>query len=152
MQIPQTVAKEMLQKIEDPKARQLYGSILSGDVVAMVHCDSKSCKGCVIAHVSSTGVVSETPPVIDPKGKYGIYSSGLEGSRVRLDGHIGFRCYCGNSSILCAEEQGIITPAQPTRGDVETILAKIAKRKTIGYPIKNGKAQIDGFTIEELKV
>lgn len=152
MQIPQTLANEMLQQIEDPKARQLYGGILSGDIGAQVHCNSKTCKGRVIAHIRGDGIVTETPPVIDKSGKFGLYSSGLEGSRVRLDGVLGFRCYCGNNSVLCKEEDGVITPAMPTREQVQNILVKINNRKGVQYIAKNGKMDIDGFTIEELKV
>lgn len=152
MQIPQTVIHDMISQIEDPKARQLYGGILSGDISSFVHCMSKTCKGRIIAHVRADGIVTETPPVIDTKGKFGLYSSGLEGSRVRLDGVLGFRCYCGNNSVLCKEEDGVITPAMPTREQVQNILVKINKRKGEQYIAKNGKIEIDGFIIEELKV
>ena len=100
MHIQQNVVKDMLGNIKDPKLRGVYGSIISGKIVAQVHCLSDHCKGRVIAFIDETGKVGETDPEVSPEGANGLYSSGLEGSRQRLDGQMGFRCYCGNSSIL----------------------------------------------------
>lgn len=157
MQINQNVAKDMLQNIQDPKLREVYGSILSGRIVGLVHCLSKICKGRVIATIDDNGKVDETEPVLNKtlakKGApsvMGLYSSGLEGSRVRLDGQMGFRCYCGNNSILCEEEKGIITPARPSGEDLQKIANRL-RRRTITYTPKNGKTEIDGFVIEEVK-
>ncbi|MFA5937323.1 MAG: hypothetical protein WC822_05635, partial [Candidatus Paceibacterota bacterium] len=91
-------------------------------------------------------------PRIDAKGKYGLYNSGLEGSRQRLDGQWGFRCYCGNNSVLCEEEKGVITPARPSQADLQKIAERLSHRKTNTYLPKNGKTNIDGFVIEEVKV
>lgn len=147
------IAQDMLRNIENPELREVYGSILSGKIIALVRCLSKSCKGAVIAHIDDAGKVTETPPVLDPKGKFGLYRSGLEGTRGRLDGQLGFRCYCGNSSVLCEEEKGIITPARPTQADLNKIAERLSKRKTLNpYEPKNGKTEIDGFVIEEIKV
>lgn len=153
MQVPQNVIKDMLGNIADPKMRDVYGSIISGKIVAQVRCKSDVCKGRVIAYIDDSGKVDETNPVIDKKGKYGLYKSGLEGSRQRLDGQMGFRCYCGNSSILCEEEKGIITPARPSQEDLQSIANRLSKRKNkLMYMPNNGKKEIDGFVIEEVKV
>jgi hypothetical protein len=158
MQIQQNVAKDMLKNISDPKLREVYGSIISGKIVAFVHCLSDNCKGRVIATIDDTGKVDETAPVLtkalskkSQSSLSGIYSSGLEGSRQRLDGQMGFRCYCGNNSILCEEEKGIISPARPSSEDLQKIANRLSKRKTIIYSPKNGKTNIDGFVIEEVK-
>lgn len=152
MQVGQNVIKDMLGNIADPKMRQVYGSILSGQIVAQVKCMSKRCNGRVIAFINNDGKVDEAEPLIDPKGRYGLYTSGLEGSRQRLDGQMGFRCYCGNNSVLCEEEKGIITPARPSQEDVMEIATRLSQRKANIYLPKNGKTNIDGFVIEEVKV
>lgn len=152
MHTKQNVINDMLGNIKDPKARNLYGAIVAGEVYAQVKCLSKTCKGRVIAFIDRNGRVDETEPVVDPKGKYGLYKSGLEGSRQRLDGQMGFRCYCGNSSILCKEETGIITPARPTQEAVAKVAERLSKRTGNEYLPKNGETEIDGFIIEEIKV
>lgn len=152
MQVGQNVIKDMLGNIQDPKLRGVYGSIISGKIVAQVKCLSDRCKGRVIAFIDESGKVDEAEPRIDPKGKYGLYNSGLEGSRQRLDGQMGFRCYCGNNSVLCEEEKGVITPARPSQADLEKIAQRLSRRKANIYLPKNGKTNIDGFVIEEVKV
>lgn len=151
MQINQNVAKDMLQNISDPRMREVYGNILSGKIVAQVRCMAK-CKGRVIAIIYDNNNIEELPPVIDRKSKNGIYSSGLEGSRIRLDGQLGFRCYCGNSSILCQEEQGVITPARPTDADITKIANRLSRRTGNEYKPRGGKIKIDSFVIEDVKV
>lgn len=111
----------------------------------------KGCKGRVIAFIDENGKVSETEPELSPEGAYGIYSSGLEGSRARLDGQLGFRCYCGNNSILCEEEKGIISPALPSTEDLQKIADRLSRRKINLYKPKNGETNIDGFTVIEVR-
>lgn len=112
----------------------------------------EGCKGRAIAHITANGAVIELEPVAnDNEYNPTVYKSGLEGSRERLDGQMGFRCYCGNSSILCEEEQGIITPAVPTQSDLQKIADRLGKRKPNLYLPKNGKTKIDGFEIVEVK-
>lgn len=159
MQINQNVAKDMLQNIKDPQMREVYGNIISGKVVAQVRCMSDNCKGRIIGFLDDAGKISETPPVLNKtlakkgaKSVQGIYSSGLEGSRYRLDGVMGFRCYCGNNSVLCEEEKGIITPARPSQEDLQKIANRLTKRTHNSYEPKNGKAEVDGFIIEDVKV
>lgn len=193
MQVAQNVIKDMLGKIEDPKLREVYGSIISGQVIAQVRCMSEDivetrtfplfdednapilfksgkrkgeqktedkkivvrtgCAGRVIAYIDESRRVDETEPVANANEFYnGHYSSGLEGSRVRLDGQLGFRCYCGNNSVLCEEEKGVITPARPTSDDLQKIADRLSRRKGNEYMPNKGKTNIDGFIIEELKV
>lgn len=152
MAVRQNILQDMLGNIADPKLRNVYGKIIAGDIKALVHCMSKHCDGRVIAHIGIGGEVTETTPEVAPEGAYGLYSSGLEGSRQRLDGQWGFRCYCGNSSILCKEEQDIITPALPSQEDLITIAERLLKRNPNIYLPRNGRTNIDGFVIEEIKV
>lgn len=107
------------------------------------------CKGRVIALIDDKGAVTETEPVADPTGNQ-TYCSGLEGSRQRFDGQMGFRCYCGNNSILCEEEKGVITPARPTANDLQKIANRLSKRQDNIYIPNEGKTEIDGFIITEL--
>jgi len=113
----------------------------------------EGCKGRVIAYIDDQGRVDETEPVLNDNENFtGQYKSGLEGSRMRIDGQMGFRCYCGNSSVLCEEEKGVISPARPSAADIEKVLTRLSKRTDNLYAPKNGKTEIDGFVIEELKV
>lgn len=157
MNVANNTVKDMLANIPDRKLRGVYGSIVSGKILALVHCLSDNCKGRVIAHISAEGRVEELAPVANKAPKKGapiaqkLYSSGLEGHRQRLDGQWGFRCYCGNNSILCKEEQGVITPARPSEKDLVTIAGRLDKRRGNPYQSKNGKTEVDGFLIEEVK-
>ena len=141
------IIKDMLANISDPSLQSMYGSILAGDIIARVHCLSDTCNGTVIATIDKLNVVSETAPI----EKDGVYISGLEGSRKRFDGQIGFRCYCGNESILCDEERSIITPARPTKDDLTLIANRLSGRKGDPYQKINGTIVVDMFAIEDVK-
>lgn len=185
------LVRDMLKRIPDPKMREQYGRMLSGDIIKQVQCLSedvyekqevpvldkdgepelylrgpnkgepktetkdvlvrKGCKGRVIANISADGRVTETEPVKDETGKYGLYSSGLEGSRLRLDGQLGFRCYCGQNSILCEEEQGVITAVPPSESDLNTIALRLSKRTNIIVPAEV-TAKKEGFRVVDVKV
>lgn len=142
---------DMLRNIPDPKMREQYGRLISGAIVQVVRCMSDTCNGRIIANISDAGIVTETQPELSEDGAFGLYSSGLEGSRLRFDGRLGFRCYCGNNSILCEEEKGIITPAPPSEDDLHTIALRLSKRTNIILP-EVGKQTVDGFIIEDVKV
>lgn len=184
------LVKDMLRNIPDPKLREQYGRLLTGEVIAEVHCLSddiyvdrevpvldednvqvfyqrgpnkgkpkmemknvlirKGCKGRVIALISKNGKVTETEPVSDVTGPNGIYSSGLEGSRIRLDGSLGFRCYCGQNSILLEEEQGIISNRPPSESDLNEIALRLSKRTNIIVPA-HIKAQKEGFEVVDVR-
>lgn len=115
----------------------------------------KGCAGRVIAHIYSDGRIEETPPVESDSARFG-YESGLEGSRIRFDGQRGFRCYCGNNSIMCEEEKGILNPnmpVPPTQDDLYQIAERLSKRETPNLtPDESGKLSIDGFVIEEVRI
>lgn len=157
----QDIAHDMLSKIEDPNVRQQYGNILNGQIVGLVHCDSKACSGRVIANLMSDGSCQETEPLppsksmvkrLEAGGKtVPHFVSGLEGDRVRLDGSRGFRCYCGNNSILHEHEVGHIQANAPSKRDLEKVFGKMAANPT-EYTEVDGKLSIDGFTIERVEV
>ncbi len=159
MSIRQNVINDMLKNISDPKTRNMYGAIVNGNIIAQVRCMSEICAGRIIALITSDGKVEETPPLANkkPTGKemlveQKLYKSGLSGHRLRFDGQIGFRCYCGNASVLSAEEKGIIKPSRPTEQDLNTIAKRLQRRTGEAYPTVNGKTEVDGFLIEEVKV
>lgn len=141
--------QDMLRNIPDPKMREQYGRLLSGKVVKMVLCLSEHCNGRPIATIDVNGKVTEMQPEESADGAYGLYSSGLEGSRIRLDGTLGFRCYCGNSSILLEEEQGVITNRPPSEQDLNTIALRLSKRTKIIIP-EHIKAKKEGFSVQEV--
>lgn len=185
------LVNDMLRNLPDPKLREQYGRLLSGEIVKQVKCLSEDiyedrevpvlddngdpviyqkgknkglpktevknllvragCKGRVIAVISKNGKVTETEPVASEDGPNGIYSSGLEGSRIRLDGTLGFRCYCGQNSILLEEEQGVITNRLPSEADLNTIALRLSKRTNIIIP-EHVKAQKEGFAVEDVGV
>jgi hypothetical protein len=161
---PKPVAHDMLQYITNPEIRQTYANILNGRIVAQVRCNSATCKGRVIAHISADengelGVAHEVLPLEPTQAqirkfeKEGhtppTYVSGLEGDRVRLDGSRGFRCYCGNNSILHKHEVGHVRANSPTKRDLEQVFGKMHSQP-IKYKEVNGKMDVDGFTIERI--
>lgn len=156
-----SIADDMLQHIEDPAIRQQYGNILNGQIVGIVHCHSQFCKGRAIANVMADGSVQELPPVLPSQSMVKRltslgqpiphFVSGLEGDRVRLDNSRGFRCYCGNNSILHKHEQGHVTANAPTKRDLEQVFGKMQANPS-EYNEINGKVYIDGFSIEKVAV
>lgn len=183
------LVKDMLRNIPDPKMREQYGRLLSGEIAQEVHCLSEDvyedrqvpvlddegnpvlyktgknkgqlktevksvlvrvgCKGRTIAYIGKNGKVTETEPLAGD-GPNGIYISGLEGSRMRLDGTLGFRCYCGQNSILLEEEQGIITNLLPSESDLNEIALRLSKRTNIIIPA-HIKAQKEGFEVVDVR-
>ena len=160
MAVPDSVVADMLRNLP-PQQQQAYGDIVNGNVTHLVKCDSDYCKGRVIGHLMSDGRVVEanlkTPTKSELKGaekakiSYGMYTSGLEGSRQRLDGNWGFRCYCGNNSVLSEQEQGIITAGAPTQKDIYQIADNI-QRKPTKVTQSGGKLSVDGFTLEKVGI
>ncbi len=160
MPVQDNVVADMLRNLP-PAQQQAYGDIINGNVTHFVKCDSDYCKGAVIGHIMQDGRVVEaklkTPTQKELKGaekakiSYGLYTSGLEGSRQRLDGNWGFRCYCGNNSILAEQEQGIITAGAPTQKDIFKIADNL-QRKPTKVTQSGGKLSVDGFTVEQVGI
>lgn len=107
----------------------------------------QGCNDRLIATIDTNGKVDETDMVISDDGRI---LSGLEGSRLRLDGRYGFRCFCGNVSVLSEEEKGVITSVQPTQEDLGLIAERLGKRKTNKYPKVAGVRYVDGFRVEDV--
>lgn len=155
MYIPDSTAQSMLKNISDPKLREIYGNILSGNFPFKVYCmnpQSKTHKlGLLIGYIDGKGRCIEEITL----DKSGAPIAGIETSRDRFDGRKGFRCHCGNWSIQAAEERPVLgkykIPVPPTKEDLLEINARIQKTgKTLGMVFSNGKLEYDGFMIEQV--
>lgn len=144
----QQLIQELIDNIPDPKMRAHYGQIVNSRIVAKVNCLSNECKGRCVGYLKSDGFVVEE---ITVDKKTGARIAGIETSRDRFDGQKGFKCTCGNSSIVALSEQGIITAAQPNTADLEQI-AQNLKKLPINYTEINGVKEVDGFAIERYEV
>jgi len=119
------LVNEMIEKIEDPKARKFYEDIANGVMQSQIKCMGETCNGRVVGFVMLDGQVieksNEDYQVVGPKW-------GITTSRMRIDGVRGFQCACGNSSLLAPEDEGIIGIQRPTIEDLDRIAEKIKKR------------------------
>lgn len=143
MTVRKNELKNILGKITDPTQRKIISDILTGRIVKVVKCTSDQCKDRVVANIYSDNKVK---PVVDEDGR--MY---LRAFRVRLDGYLGFQCWCGNDSRLCEAEKGVtgIENNSVQKEDIEEVLARL-EAKPAKYLIKNGKQKIDNFIIEQL--
>lgn len=177
MPVSQAKIQEMFKAIPDPKMRQQLSSIMTSKEVKAIHCTSEDtiievdepildknnqptygkdgtpktklvkqttqvgCKGRVIAYVLDNGQVS---PVTGKDGE-----TYLRAWRSRLDGHLGFECWCGNDSRLSAQEKGHIGANAPSKTDLERVWENVSKKPS-NYPVIKGEQNIDGFVIKEI--
>lgn len=158
MNIPNSSVRQILDNIPDTKQRDLIANILSGKIVKEVRCLNdkpwyknengkrikiKPCNGRLIAHIYSDGKIR----MAASEGK-----AWLRAIRYRLDGSLGFECWCGNDSRLCEAEKGVtgIEQNTVTKEDIEEVWDNLQK-KPANYPISKGKQVIDGFEIREIK-
>lgn len=152
----------MLKNISDPSLRETYGNILSGKYRFLVYCLDPQInpvtkkpfhkKDTLIGYITESNKVIDNP-VLNKKGQL---ISGIETSRDRFDGRKGFRCYCGNWSIQAPEEEGVLQqsaiPLPPTQSDLIKIHENIQSSGKGPLEFINGRAEYDGFAIEEAKV
>lgn len=148
--------QEMLQAIPDPATREHYQRIVDGVISHELHCDSKLCKGRVIAHLYADGqwVGDVSEKIVkkgnEDKGIFPLYSR-LETYRIRFDGQTGFKCGCGNSSILAAAEDGVISGTPPTKNDLRKIYGNLQENPADYSADPDGSLTVDGFTIKPVK-
>lgn len=138
--ITDTQLDEMLSQMDPKVAAQLRNSL--GSDVAFVYCMSKTCKGRKIGVQNSAG---QWVNVSRAKG------SKLLSSRVRFDGHTGFRCRCGNSSITSPAETGVISGAAPTRSQLAKIYEKQQENPAAVKQHADGTVTVDNFKIETVR-
>lgn len=139
--------KTMLETLPEDQ-RQVLGDIIADKITGRVHCQSKKCKGRVIAVIYDNGRIH---PIASPDKK-GVDVLWLRSSRNRLDGGIGFECWCGNDSRLSEEEKPHIdyNGNPPTKSGLMEIYEATSGNKD-KYPWRNGTREIDGFIIEGVK-
>ena len=133
--------EQLLNNIDDPKLKERLEDIVKGRYTHVIKCQSKKCKGRIMGHLNKQG---EVVPYTNKVGK--MY---LRASRKRLDGYMGFECWCGNDSRLAEHEKGIITAAMPKKTDLEKVWDRLQSKPT-NYKEKNGKINIDNFLIETI--
>lgn len=169
MQVQNSVLNGMLKNVADPKLRETYGSIISGNFPYRVFCvdpqklidpttgkpekKNAHAKGILIGYIDGKGICIDEPV----SRKDGQVVSGIETSRDRFDGRKGFKCYCGNWCIEAPEEEPIFEKnfraAPPTKDMLSEIFAAITKSgKVQGYEFINGSMEYDGFKVEEIKI
>lgn len=141
MPVSQAKIQEMFRAIPDPKMRQQLSSIMTSNEVKSIHCTSKKCKGRVIGHVLDNGNVTA---LTDKSGQ-----TFLRAWRNRLDGFLGFECWCGNDSRLAPQEKGHIGANAPTKSDLQKVWEKV-NGKPSDYKTVKGEQNIDGFVIKEI--
>lgn len=141
MPVSQEKIQEMFRAIPDPKMRQQLSSIMTSNEVKSIHCTSDKCKGRVIGHVLDNGNVTA---ITDKKGQ-----TFLRAWRNRLDGFLGFECWCGNDSRLAPQEKGHIGANAPTKSDLQKVWEKV-NGKPSDYKTVKGEQNIDGFVIKEI--
>jgi hypothetical protein len=160
MQANQTLINGMLNNIADPGIRKTYGDILRGRYAYNVFCINPQmnpktekpfhAKKCLVGHMTASGQVYDSQTVDKEREPI----AGLLTSRDRLDGRKGFRCYCGNSSIQCAEELGVLkqsaAPMPPTKRELEEIFLKIQSSGKGPLQFVGGVAEYDGFRLEQV--
>jgi hypothetical protein len=138
MQAKNQQIQEMFRTIPDPRLRKQLADIMNSKATHMVYCMSEKCKGRLIAMILDTGAVSA---ISNDKGE-----AFLRASRHRLDGHMGFECWCGNDSRLAKQEKGHIGAVAPSKTALEKVWQNV-QNKPSEYPVVNGKQLIDGFEI-----
>lgn len=141
-QLTDTQLQELLANIQDPNMRAQYEALANSDDVAIVYCKSKTCKGREIGRLNSLGAWI---------GTNSTKNSGLLSSRQRFDGHTGFYCRCGNTSIVSAAEDGIITTEAPTRSDLAQIYVNQQKSPADVTEHLDGSTSVDGFKVEPIR-
>lgn len=139
--ISDTTLSQMLGAITDPTMKTHINRIINTEVKKNIRCTSKKCKGAIIGTIDQNGNI--TPTFVNGKMH-------MRSHRKRLDGGLGFQCWCGNDSRLATEEKGVrgIEQNAVTKDDLAQVWSNLGG-KLKEYAIKNGKQDIDGFIIEE---
>ena len=142
MRASQSDLRKILDNIPDKGQRDIVANILTGQITKVVKCMSKECDGRIIAHIYMNGDIRPT------------HSDGvmfMRASRNRLDGQIGFQCWCGNDSRLCEAEIGVegIESGAVQKSDIETVWSRLQGKPAV-YPEVAGAKLVDGFSIEDI--
>lgn len=141
--VPAPTLRELINNVKDPAQKRLYNDLINGNIESEVHCYAKGHpqKSSLIGHIYTDGRIIATT---DDNGKMW-----MRASRRRLDGELGFQCWCGNDTRLAEAEAGVISKHTPTKKDLETVASRL-KERTPNYPEQAGKKNVDGFSIERV--
>lgn len=141
--VPDAALKTMLGHMPPTLRRQVVDS-LQGNIEFEIYCKSKTCKNRLLGYILDT---KKFRPVTEKDGK--MYCRAI---RYRLDGAIGFQCWCGNDSRLSEQEKGVggIENNAVTSNDLNEVYARLQK-KPANYPTSKGIQLVDGFAIKEVK-
>lgn len=137
MNVSNQQIQELFRNIPDANLRRQLSDIVNGNVVKTVHCESSKCKGRTIAHILDNGRVN----AVADKGK-----TYMRAYRHRLDGFMGFECWCGNDSRIAIQEKGHIGAFAPDKTALQKVWEKV-NGKPSDYAVINGVQEIDGFTL-----
>lgn len=134
--------QQILASMPDSQRRTI-AAIMNGEIVKTITCLGKKhgASGQVMGHIYKDG---KFRAVTDNKGRMW-----CRASRVRLDGNLGFECWCGNDSRLCEAEKGVkgIENNAVQKSDLDTVFARL-QQKPANYPVTDGAQVVDGFKIE----
>lgn len=142
--INEQAIRKMIDQVDNPEVRKTLENIIGGKIVKQVRCLSDDCNGKVVAHIYHDGQIIEVPTYNKKKELI----SGALTSRARFDGQLGFKCACGNTSILAEGERGIISGRTPTKDDLNQIYLNMEKKKP-EYQEVDGTKEVDGFAIDD---
>lgn len=73
---------------------------------------------------------------------------GILSARLRFDGNWGFQCLCGNNSLLCPAEKGIVKGSRPSTSDMKKIYEKLRTDRPALVSREGDTVTIDLFKIE----
>lgn len=149
-QVSDSVLNDMLRHL--PKEQQkTLSNIIAGKVTHQVRCEG-ACKGEIIAYIYADGINQSTRQPqsrVEPATVDGLMK--LRASRKRLDGELGFQCWCGNDSRISPYEAGDLTydGQPPTKSGLEAIWSRLQKNSP-SYNEVDGIKTVDGFSIERV--
>lgn len=135
--------RQILDNVPAGPMRNMLTDVLDGKVVKYIRCNSEECQGRIIGHIYLNGNIV---PITNEKGEMF-----MRAFRHRLDGALGFECWCGNDSRLCDAEKGVhgIEHNAVTKADLQQVWNNLQK-KSVKYEEVDGKLDIDNFVIETI--
>lgn len=148
MNVSDKAIKQVLQTL--PRAqRQTIVNTLSGVNTHRVYCDSKvkdQCDNRFVGYLQKVNNETRFEPHTDDEGKMYIRSW-----RPRMDGQIGYWCWCGNDTRISKHEEGEFDYKgnMPNKAGFNRIFERL-QAKPPDYQEKAGKTNIDGFRLEAI--
>lgn len=142
---------DLVRSIKDRDLKRQLKDIVTQRLLYKVYCNSKKCKGTLIFNIylrNGHQIPEEQVSITQYEVR----------ARKRFDNEWGFKCgKCGNDSIMCQEEKGILPTGPspnhpsltPTPDHIKQIQENLANR-TAPYQEKNGKKEVDGFVLERM--